>query len=101
MTPVYGIRYLKTAEKDLNDIITYIMKDNPGAAQNLLDKFDKSISQLSHTPELGIVPKNERLKRLGYRILIVGNYLVFYVIKKKTIQVRRVIHGARQYEFLL
>ena len=101
MKTQFEIRYLKTAEKDLDDIFVYIMKDKPGAAISLLDKFDESISQLSLNPELGIVPKNGRLKRLGYRMLIVGKYLVFYVIKKKTVQVRRVIHGARQYDFLL
>jgi len=33
--------------------------------------------------------------------LVVDKYLVFYVVKSKTVQIRRVIHGARQYEFLI
>jgi plasmid stabilization system protein ParE len=47
------------------------------------------------------VPKDDRLKKLGYRMLIVGKYLVFYVVKANTVQIRRIIHGARQYSFLL
>jgi hypothetical protein len=38
---------------------------------------------------------------MGYRMLVVDKYLVFYVVKKKIIQIRRVIHGARRYSFLL
>jgi addiction module RelE/StbE family toxin len=101
MSKKYSIRYLSTAEKDINDIFEYIYLDNPSAANNLLDKFDNTISKLASHPFLGIVPNDTRLKRLGYRILIIDNYLVFYVIKVITIQVRRIIHGARKYKFLV
>ena len=77
------------------------MRDNPSAAGSLLEKFDHSISQLAINPEIGVIPKDERLKKLGYRMLIVGKYLVFYVVKVNTVQIRRIIHGARQYSFLL
>jgi toxin ParE1/3/4 len=101
MSEAYEIRYLSTAEKDLIEVFEYIKKDNPTAAISQLEKFDKSISQLALNPFLGVIPKDERLKRLGYRMLIVDRYLVFYVIKNKTVQVRRIVHGARRYSFLL
>ena len=91
MTKPYDIRYLRTAERDLIDIFEYIKKDNSAAA----------FSQLALTPLLGAIPKDERLKRLGYRMLIVDKYLVFYVVKNKAVQIRRIIHGARRYSFLL
>jgi addiction module RelE/StbE family toxin len=97
----YKILYLQTAQKDLDDIFTYISKDNPGAAASLLDNFDQTISQLDTNPELGRVPKDHRLKMMDYRMLVVQRYLVFYVIKKKTVQIRRIIHSARRYAFLL
>ena len=101
MISPFKIRYLSTAENDLDDIFTYILKDKPSAAASLLKNFDGSISQLAFNPELGVVPKDERLKKLGYRILVVGKYLIFYVVKGKTEQIRRLIHGTRQYSFLL
>ena len=88
--------YLSTAENDLIDIIEYIKKDNPTADTSQLERFDKSISQLTLNPFLGVIPKDERLKKLGYRILIVDKYLVFYVVKTETVQIRRVIHGSRR-----
>ena len=53
MSRNYGIRYLRTAEKDLDDIFEYIRKDKPSAAISLLEKFDKSISKLASNPFLG------------------------------------------------
>lgn len=101
MTESYDIRYLSAAERDLENIFEYIRNDNPTAAISLLDKFDKSISQLARNPCLSVIPKDSRLKKLGYCILIVDKYLVFYVIKNRIVQIRRIIHGARRYSFLL
>jgi plasmid stabilization system protein ParE len=100
MTASLEIRYLATAERDLDDIFEYIMKDRPGVAASLLEEMDRSISLLSFTPELGVVPKDDRLKKLGYRVLIIRKYLVFYIVKNEPIQIRRILHGARQYSFL-
>ena len=101
MSDPFDIRYLSTAENDLDDIFDYIMMDNPSAAVSMLEKFNNSISQLALNPELGVVSKDDRLKKMGYRILIIEKYLVFYVLKANTVQIRRIIHGARQYSFLL
>ena len=102
MSGEYKIRYLKTAECDLYGIFDYISQDNPSAAASLLEKIDSSISLLASHPYMGVVPKDVRLKEKGYRMLVVDKYLVFYVVKDKgkTVQVRRIIHGARKYNFL-
>lgn len=101
MNPGYEIRYLKTAECDLYGIFDYIRQDNPRAAADLLERIDRSISCLADNPYLGRVPKDVRLKNKGYRMLVVGKYLVFYIVKNQTVQVRRILHGARNYNFLL
>ena len=101
MSDPFKIRYLSTAEEDLDDIFDYILRDKPSAALGLLEKTDRSISQLALNPEIGVIPKDDRLKKLGYRILIIDKYLAFYVVKTSTIQIRRVIHGARKYSFLI
>lgn len=101
MSRTYEIRYLSTAQQDLLDIFAYIHRDNPAAADALLEQFDRAIGNLTSHPLMGIVPKNDRLQRLGYLMLVVGRYLVFYVIKADVVQIRRVIHGSRNYQFLL
>ncbi len=97
----YKIEYLPGAQKDIINIVDYIKLDNPSAALNFLDKLDESISKLADFPLLGIGPKDSRLQLLNYRMLIVDNYLVFYVLKDDTVEIRRVIHGKRKYDFLL
>ena len=101
MSDVLKIQNLKTAERDLVGIFAYIRNDNPTAAASLLEEIDRSISHLSRNPDIGVVPKDDRLRKLGYHILIIRNYIVFYVVKKDAIQIRRVLHGARQFGFLL
>ncbi len=103
MTEKFSIEYLPIAESDIEDIVNYISTDNPSAGIKILDEFDVIISKLSSFPKLGPLPKDEILKRLGYRVLVIGNYLVFYAIKEeeKIVEIRRIIHGSRKYSFLL
>lgn len=91
------IRLLSTAENDLSDIVTYIAEDNHQAGIAMLEKFEKSLEALDSNPRLGRVPKEESLSALGYRYLVVSNYLIFYVIRDDTVIVHRIIHGARNY----
>jgi len=101
MPKKYNILYLSIAERDLTNIIEYIYKDNPSASVSFLNIIDENISRLSNFPELGKVPNDNRLKNIGYRMLIIKDYIVFYVIKEKIIEIRRILRGRRKYEFLL
>lgn len=101
MNKKYRIEYLPIAQKDVTEIIEYIQKDNPRAAQSFLEEFDETISKLEDFPFIGQVPKDRRLDYLGYRTLIVGSYIVFYVVKEDYAEIRRVLHGRRKYSFLL
>ncbi len=97
----WRIQYLSVASRDLIEIMDYIKADNPVAASELLDKLDASVSRLENMPYSGKTPDDARLKALGYRILVVGNYLIFYVVTGTKIEIRRVLHGKRNYGFLL
>ncbi len=101
MNDNFEIDYLPIARQDLEEILAYIMKDNKDAALGLLDEIDEKISQLARFPYLGVVPKDELLEKLGYRMLIIRQYLVFYVIKDNIVEIRRLLHGHRRYDFFL
>jgi plasmid stabilization system protein ParE len=98
--PRYSVEYLPAAEQDLVDILDYIARDDPAAGRNFVDRIDQTIGRLSFFPNSGQRPREDRLRRRGYRVLVVGDYLVFYVIVSRRVEVRRVIHGARRYDFL-
>lgn len=95
------IEYLPIARQDLEEILAYIMKDNKDVALGLLDEIDQKISKLAQFPYIGAVPKDERLEKLGYRMLVIRQYLVFYVNKDNIIEIRSILHGHRRYDFLL
>lgn len=99
--PKHQISITEAAEQDLVEIVDYIANDNPSAALKLAEEIEQNILRLEDFPLMGVVPKNRRLTRQGYRILLVDNYLVFYVLLDNgRIEIRRIISGKRDYDFL-
>jgi toxin ParE1/3/4 len=100
-TKKHEIRILRIAEDDLNEIISYISDKNPVAANKLLDHIENDLRLLSLNPFLGRIPHDEDIKKMGYRYLIIENYLIFYTIEDKKIFIHRILHGARDYKSVL
>ncbi len=101
MSKKYNVEYLPIAQKDLEEILEYIQTDNPDAALNFLDQIDEAVSQLANFPFMGSIPKDFRLQYLNYRMLVVESYLVFYVVNDDTVEIQRILHGKRKYNFLV
>ena len=97
----YQVRLLRVAEEDFIEIISFIAADNSTAAESIASKIEKNLDLLSGNPNLGRIPREEEIRNLGYRYLIVKNYLIFYTIEEKTIFIHRILHGARNYKGLL
>ena len=97
----FQIRLLKIAEEDFTEIVSYIAADNPNAANTLANKIEKNLELLSENPKLGRIPRDEEIRNLGYRYIIIQNYIIFYTIDDKTILVHRILHSARNYKSLL
>lgn len=97
----FRVRVLRVAENDLADIASYIAVDDQNAADAFLERIEKNLANLVNHPRLGRVPNDEELGKLGYRFLVVEDYLIFYTVRKKEVLIHRVIHGARNYKNLL
>ena len=89
----------------LNDIIQYIANDSGDvdAALRCLDEMEAAILRLRSFPESGSIPRYSLLKRQGYRVLIVGRYLVFHKVDrdKKQVVFYAVVDGRREYLALI
>ncbi len=97
----HAVRLLGPAEQDLSEIYEYIAADNAIAAERLLARIEKDLNTLARQPLLGRIPRDNDISRLGYRYLIIGDYLAFYRIEGAVVLIYRIIHGARDYsEFL-
>ena len=97
----YLVRLLSIAEQDLEDLLSYVAAENTRAATELLDQIEARLEALQFYPFAGRVPHNPKLTALGYRVLVIDNYLVFYKVNSKVLLVYRILHGARDILHLL
>jgi toxin ParE1/3/4 len=81
------------ARTDLQEIHSYIAKDNPEAARHFVEKLRAKARQLSETPGMGR-SRGEDL-RPGLLSFPVGQYILFYREQPDGIVLVRVIHGSR------
>lgn len=82
----------KQARQDLVDIWLYIADNNPYAADTLLDRLHEKISYLADHPLLG--PTRPDIAP-NLRYLVSGNYLILYRLLQESVEIVRVLHGAR------
>lgn len=95
------VRVLRRAQHDLAEIHRYIEREKPDAADRFLDRLLDTLDSLHDMPERGGVPRDARLASLGYRVLVVDEYLILYKIVRSHVRVYRVVHGRRRYQHLL
>jgi toxin ParE1/3/4 len=97
----YKIRIYSNAKMDLKDIVSYLNTLSQQSAIRYFDLIAEKIGSLAEMPERCPYVRDVALKAKGYRYLIVESYLVFFVLKADTVQIRRIIYGKRNYEWLL
>ena len=92
------LKFTAIAKDDLKSIRDFIAEDNISAASRFIDKIEEKCRLLASNPELGRA-RPELLCSL--RSFPVGNYNIFYRIKKDTIEIIRVLNAARDIDTLL
>jgi len=97
----YTLRYLPIAVDDLISIFDWIANDSPAHAASFIKKIDHHISKLKTHPLLGRIPRDDKLKNSGYHILVIESYLVFYIIRGKTVEIHRIVHGSRNLDDIM
>jgi len=94
-------RILRTPEAiaDLDGIWGYIGRDNPAAADRMLDELNERFVLLSKNPEIGEL--QPLLADGTYRRFTHRNYVIYYRPLEDGIVLVRVLHGARNHEKFL
>ncbi len=93
--PVMKFKRTAEAENDLLSIWRYIAEDNQQAATRLILSIDKKCGLLAENPKLGAARPDIAPE---VRYLTVGNYLILYRELSNSVEVVRVLHGARNLE---
>jgi toxin ParE1/3/4 len=92
------LRITRAAEQDLFDAARYIAQDSPTAAGTLLNAFDHAYLSLLQFPDMGARRDFGNPELADLRFLpITGfeKYLIFYRATPDSLEIIRVIHGAR------
>lgn len=89
----------EAAWSDMLQIARAIMIDNPVRADSFLTELYERCESLGQMPRaFPLLPGHEEQ---GIRRRVHRNYLIFYRIGDKAIDVLHVLHGARDYERLI
>lgn len=96
----YQIKINPLAQQDLKEIKSYISLDDPIAANKLVLNILSSIEKLSQFPNMGMELRYKINVNTKYRYIIVGSYMVFYLVKGNDILINRILNGVRDYKAL-
>ena len=91
-------RHPAVITEDLPDIYASIARENPPAAEQVLEAVEATFAQLTQQPECGVTYRSRNRSLPDVRMLpVIGfaNYLVFYRIEVEAIRILYVVHGAR------
>lgn len=84
---------------DMLGIARTIGRDNPRRATTFLDELYDACRDIGEFP-LAHAPLPDR-PAAGIRRKVHGNYLILYRLRTDTVEILRLVHGARDYEQLL
>lgn len=85
----YTIHFTKVAMNDLDEIYQYITEElfAENTATDLLEGIENNVRKLKEFPNSGSRFVDEYLQFKGYRRIIVGSYIIFYVVDEQLKQV--------------
>jgi len=93
----YAVNVSETAKRDLREAAEYIANDNKTAADRLLVKVAEAAKSLSENPARQPLVRDEILASRGLRLLPVGKYNLFYIIREGSVSIIRFIHSRRDW----
>ena len=93
---MHNIRYSKLAKEDLFNIFDIIYQDKPSVAVEYIFKLEEYIELLESNPKMCIECKYKNINK-DCRVLIYENYLIFYKIYNKDINIIRILNSRINY----
>jgi len=97
----YNVKISPAAQNDFLDITEHLGTLSPEESTHYYELFMEKMGMLRVTPESCPLARDAQLRLRGYRMLPTENYIVFYVISGKTVELRRILYARRQYERLV
>lgn len=97
----YKLKISELAHNDIDEIVAYIVEvlQNKTAAIRFLDELEGAYENLSKNPFMYEQSRILRLSKLGYRRIVVMNYVLMYLVNEedKIVNIARLFYGKRDY----
>ncbi|HUW63727.1 MAG TPA: type II toxin-antitoxin system RelE/ParE family toxin [Spirochaetia bacterium] len=101
----FRVLMTQSAAQDLKDISSYIAYDlkEPLVAKRFVKEIKTSVMSLAELPLRHNLVSDENLATQGLRKIMVGNYIIFYIVSEmdETVSVVRILYGRRDWIHLL
>jgi len=102
---LYRLKISKLYKEDTSSSYKYIKNEleAPMAANNLKIEIKEKINKIKENPNIRPLVQDKYLASLGYRLINVKNYMIFYIIgdDDKHIKVVRFLHSKRNWMNIL
>jgi len=102
---VYRLIFSKLYHSDLDENHNYISENlnNRAAADRLITEAKKKLIEIKNNPKHRPLVNDEFLASLGYRLINVKNYIIFYIIDKPNnyLKIVRFLYGRRDWMNIL
>ncbi len=86
-----ALKWLRTALRNLDEEATYIAKDNPVAAQQVVQRVLNAVAMLKEQPGIG---RPGRVPGTRELIVLKTRYVVPYRVRGESVEILRVFHSS-------
>ena len=98
---MYRLKISKLYKEDTSSSYNYIKYklEAPMAANNLKKEIKEKLNKIKVNPKIRPLVRDEYLANLGYRLINVKNFMIFYIIddNNKHIKIIRFLYGKRDW----
>jgi len=102
---MYKLRFSTLFNSDVDSSYNYIKikLEAPMAADNLIREIIEKLDKIKKNPNIRPLVQDKYLASLGYRLINVKNYVIFYIIDndEKHIKVIRFLYNKRNWTNIL
>jgi len=96
---MYKLKFSNYLYEDIESSFNYIkyVLQNPSAAQRLKIEIATTYKKIKQNPFICPAIPIEHLAAKGYRFTMVKNYMLFFKVKEKHINIDRFLYGPRDW----
>jgi plasmid stabilization system protein ParE len=100
---MYKLKFSNFIYDDIKTSFNYIkyVLQNPIAAQRLKSEIKKTYNKIKENPFIYPAVPVKQLALKGFRFTMVKNYMLFYKVKQKVINIERFLYGHRDWVNIL